>query len=67
MYALPRSAFWHRAVLAYKAANRVSTFTHYQVPGMARLSETMNLRMLRGALQKNLPADPQKRAFRHIS
>ncbi|WP_421710601.1 oxygenase MpaB family protein [Alcanivorax sp.] len=67
VYALPRSAFWHRAVLAYKAANRLSTLAHYQVPGVARLSEKMNLRMLRGALHKNLPADPQKRAFRHIS
>lgn len=67
VYALPRSALWYRAVLAYKGANKMSAFAHYHVPGVARLSERMNFRLLRGALQKNLPVDPKKRAFRHIS
>lgn len=67
VYELPRSAFWWRAVMAYKGMNKLSTYSHYHVPGMARLSEAMNLRMLRKALHNNLPADPQKRAFRHIS
>ncbi|PNE01869.1 hypothetical protein A15D_02550 [Alcanivorax sp. MD8A] len=67
VYELPRSAFWLRAVLAYKAANKVATLAHYRVPGVDRISERLNVRMLRAALHKNLPEDPQKRAFRHIS
>ena len=53
--------------MAYKAMNKVSAFSHYHLPGVAKVSEVMNVRMLRKALHKNLPADPNKRAFRHIS
>jgi len=67
IYELPRSAFWWRAVMAYKGMNRLAAFSHYHVPGAARASEAMNIRMLRRALRKNLPEDPGKRAFRHIS
>jgi hypothetical protein len=67
VYELPRNRLWHRAVLAYKAANRVSALAHYHIPGVDRLSERLNFTLLRNALNKNLDKNPEKRAFRHIA
>lgn len=67
VYELPRNKMWHRAVLAYKAANKVSQFAHYNVPGVDLISEKLNFRMLQKSLYDNLDSNPDKRAFRHIA
>lgn len=67
VYQLPRHQGWHKAVLAYRAANKAATFAHYHVPGADRLSERMNFQTLRKSLLENLPTNPEKRAFRHIA
>jgi len=67
VYQLPRSKLWHKAVLAYKGANKLATLAHYHIPGADTLSEKLNLRNSREALLEKLPAEPDKRAFRHIA
>lgn len=66
-YQLPRHAGWRQAVRLYRLGNRVGTAAHYHLPGVDRLSETLNFRLIRKALVDNLDANPEKRAFRHIA
>ena len=67
VYELPRDKKWHKAAVAYKLANKLGTFAHYHVPGAEQLSAKYNYKNLRQSLMDNLPADPEKRAFRNIA
>lgn len=67
VYELPRHSLWHRAVMAYKMANKATAFAHYNVPGVNKVSEKLNFRMLQKSLYDNLDGNPEKRAFRHIA
>ncbi|NPU90277.1 MAG: DUF2236 domain-containing protein [Gammaproteobacteria bacterium] len=66
-YLLPRNRLWQRALQLYRAGNRIGALAHYHVPGMDRLSEKLNFRLLQKAIRENLDPDPEKRAFRHIA
>jgi len=66
-YQLPRNGFWQRMLKVYQAGNRVGTLAHYHVPGLDRLSEKVNFRLLQKAISENLDPNPEKRAFRHIA
>lgn len=66
-YQLPQHRMWKQALKLYRGANRVATLAHYHVPGVDKLSEKMNFRLLQKALHENLDPNPEKRAFRHIA
>lgn len=67
VYQLPRHALWHKAVLAYQTANKISTKLHYGVPLSAYLSEQFNFKLAQRVLFDNLDQDANKRAFKHIA
>lgn len=46
---LPHHRSWQQAVRLYISANRGASFAHYHLPGMDRLGERINVRLLRNA------------------